>query len=773
VRKIVWIGAVGVVGLAAVATVLLREKGGARGAPVPPAQLRLARSGPLETEEGEAMFPYATYLAAEAQHARQQAQESREMFQRVVDWAASDPLKDGWGASSLAAFALWRELSVERNAAQAREDAGRLLDALEKVKNTRFYRRLAEDPVLPRMPRLEEDIVRKAASLAWAAGRREDGTRLFLEYLSLASTAQLTGLEQDMMRQLVADGLASEDRLALLRGKRLFSALRLEADAAPLLKAAGNSRDPQVRAEAGLYLARLQLNRGTPRAAVAAEMAGVIEDTSDPRVLQRALLDRYRMLSREGPDQNLEEAVDDLKSLAQETPRTALTDEGMYELARYYQNVGDLEKALPFYSRLRELPQPNAFRERAYFQPALAMHFSGAAGGAKEAERLLNELRRMDPPAELRPHALFWLARIAEGRGDAEEARKLFRELAGEIPYHYYAIRARMHLHDGPQASRQLWPGEAVKEELSKAASGEAPTASAEERGPYHQRLRVAVESRLYADALSTERRLRERFPGRRLEELSPEEVDSAGLLHLVAALLALRQDAWAASEVNQSPGNRLRVANLAGRGAGDWPVTVFLADSYGQPYAVRAATQREPSFPATACPRVYVQTVRTAGASHSVHPQLLYAIMRQESAFNAAALSPRNAFGLFQIMPGSFRELDRRWRLVGPGGTVSPQTYLLDPENSILLGARLFKEEFLSRRGGNELLALMEHNAGTRAVNEWVKQWREQQRSEDIEYLVETARFQETRSFVRSVYSSAVIAGAAGVFKDPGGETR
>ena len=111
---------------------------------------------------------------------------------------------------------------------------------------------------------------------------------------------------------------------------------------------------------------------------------------------------------------------------------------------------------------------------------------------------------------------------------------------------------------------------------------------------------------------------------------------------------------------------------------------------------------------------------------------------------------------------------LDERWHLLSSFGVESGQAFLLNPDLSIGLGARWF-DELLERNEGDILYALMEHNAGNPALRQWVTDWRARGRSDDVEYIIETVRFMETRIFLRGVISDMAIVGAAGIFR---GET-
>lgn len=78
--------------------------------------------------------------------------------------------------------------------------------------------------------------------------------------------------------------------------------------------------------------------------------------------------------------------------------------------------------------------------------------------------------------------------------------------------------------------------------------------------------------------------------------------------------------------------------------------------------------------------------------------PFLLIALMRVESQFNFAAVSPKGAIGLTQVLPQYHTE---KFKSVAS---------LYDPKINIRVGAQVLKE-YLDRQNGNERRALLQYN--------------------------------------------------------------
>jgi soluble lytic murein transglycosylase-like protein len=97
-----------------------------------------------------------------------------------------------------------------------------------------------------------------------------------------------------------------------------------------------------------------------------------------------------------------------------------------------------------------------------------------------------------------------------------------------------------------------------------------------------------------------------------------------------------------------------------------------------------------------------FAPLVRAAAIAHGLPEALLHAVIEVESGFDAAAVSPKGALGLMQLMPETARAL----RVANAR----------DPAANIDGGARYLKD--LMGRYGNDLaLALAAYNAGPRAV--------------------------------------------------------
>lgn len=100
--------------------------------------------------------------------------------------------------------------------------------------------------------------------------------------------------------------------------------------------------------------------------------------------------------------------------------------------------------------------------------------------------------------------------------------------------------------------------------------------------------------------------------------------------------------------------------------------------------------------------PRTTEQIVADAALKYALPRSLLRAVARAESAFNPAAVSPRGAQGVMQLMPGTARSLGVQ--------------DAFDPGENIDAGARLLRQ-LLEKYQGRVAEALAAYNAGEGAV--------------------------------------------------------
>jgi hypothetical protein len=118
--------------------------------------------------------------------------------------------------------------------------------------------------------------------------------------------------------------------------------------------------------------------------------------------------------------------------------------------------------------------------------------------------------------------------------------------------------------------------------------------------------------------------------------------------------------------------------------------------------YARMATAPLGPSgFPPVIESGPLIDLVRNKSRLYGLAPELLYAVIEQESRFSASAVSPKGAAGLMQLMPDTQATY----------GVADP----FDPERNVTTGAKFLRS--LISRFGDIQLALAAYNAGPETV--------------------------------------------------------
>lgn len=145
--------------------------------------------------------------------------------------------------------------------------------------------------------------------------------------------------------------------------------------------------------------------------------------------------------------------------------------------------------------------------------------------------------------------------------------------------------------------------------------------------------------------------------------------------------------------------------------------------------------------------PEPYRDIVNAVQARYHLPPSLMYAVMRQESGFRPAVVSPAGAIGLMQLMPNTARRAAEEI-MQQPGAPWVP-----DPSeptnvlNNLELGG-FYLGKLLSMLGRQLPVAVAAYNAGPQAVSTWLAG------GEDLPLDVWVARipYSETRHYVSIV---------------------
>lgn len=416
---------------------------------------------------------------------------------------------------------------------------------------------------------------------------------------------------------------------------------------------------------------------------------------------------RARALYVLGSSQSISDlgnAAHTYETLAHDFPTHSFADDALFYAADVYSKVGDNEAALARLKELAQLGPDGDFLAEALFK---AFWILRSAGKPDQGLVFLDQTERQFGNADESydvERARYWRARVSEDKGDKASAAASFERLAIEHPATYYGLISRAKLESlDPQRFSQLGAQLAFP---SRTASPWPLHAGRIGDDPHFltgvELLRLGFPEAVSSELLAVSRT--------RL----PEEA-----VRLIVQLLSLAGDfrsahAVARVSLRQDLSGRISEENRA-----VWEVAY--------PNAFRPFIEKH------------------CKAAKELPPDLLQALMREESALDPKALSWAGALGLTQLMPSTAAIVAKQLKMKR-----LTTEKLLDPETNIRLGAT-YLGNLYRRYNGVKQYALAGYNAGEGAVD----RWRKQRPADSIDEWVENIPIAETRGYVKRVLRS------------------
>jgi soluble lytic murein transglycosylase len=146
------------------------------------------------------------------------------------------------------------------------------------------------------------------------------------------------------------------------------------------------------------------------------------------------------------------------------------------------------------------------------------------------------------------------------------------------------------------------------------------------------------------------------------------------------------------------------------------------------------------------AYPRPWLPVVAREAKKNQIPTSLAYAIMREESAFDAAVVSSAQAYGLMQIVMPTARTLAKKV------GTPVSEALLKTPPVNVALGCR-YLADLRAAFPACPALAIPSYNAGPGAPRKWIAA----RPYDDLDVFVERIPYEETRNYTKRVLKSYV----------------
>ena len=184
---------------------------------------------------------------------------------------------------------------------------------------------------------------------------------------------------------------------------------------------------------------------------------------------------------------------------------------------------------------------------------------------------------------------------------------------------------------------------------------------------------------------------------------------------------------------------------------AGLGELTARHGDARGMLLMGKAALNRGLPFDHYAYPINGIPSFRQVGPE--VEQSIVYAIARQESAFNPAVVSPAQAYGLMQVTPDAGRYVCKR---AGIGFDLNRMK--TDPVYNAMLGAAELGG-LLEDYRGSYILTFAAYNAGRGSVRKWIERYGDPRDPKvDAVDWVELIPFSETRNYVQRIMENLQV---------------
>ncbi|WP_338701386.1 lytic transglycosylase domain-containing protein [Bradyrhizobium sp. 26S5] len=184
---------------------------------------------------------------------------------------------------------------------------------------------------------------------------------------------------------------------------------------------------------------------------------------------------------------------------------------------------------------------------------------------------------------------------------------------------------------------------------------------------------------------------------------------------------------------------------------AGLGELTARNGDARGMLLMGKSALNRGLPFDHYAYPVNGIPSFRQVGPE--VEQSVVYAIARQESAFNPAVVSPAQAYGLMQVTPDAGRYVCKR---AGIGFDLNRMK--TDPVYNATLGAAELGG-LLEDYRGSYILTFAAYNAGRGSVKKWIERYGDPRDPKvDAVDWVELIPFSETRNYVQRIMENLQV---------------
>jgi soluble lytic murein transglycosylase len=378
----------------------------------------------------------------------------------------------------------------------------------------------------------------------------------------------------------------------------------------------------------------------------------------------------------------------------------------------YYRQL-NWQEAARDYRRLFELfPQNDHLREDGW-----RLAWCDYLLGDPKTSEVISQFLMEFPDSPRAPAALYWLGRIQEAQGSLAEARALYALLTRRFVHSYYP----------PQAAARMAAIRAKEGNLAGSSdSAAAPLAAA---------LIPVLVPPVVPSGLAC-------------LATAPNDAARPALILQALELQGLEEEYLKAALADDNPPAELHLLLAGISAAQNKPASALVSALKIAPgYAQMEFSDLPKEVWDFLYPQAYWKLIQRQTHLNNLDPYLVMGLVRQESAFNARALSVADARGLMQVLPETAAHSKRRSR------TRTAAQRLNDPTYNVRIGCA-YLAGLMKDFDGRPELALAAYNAGDFRVKDWIAKYT----LDDPGMFLESIPIPATRSYVELVLRDAEI---------------
>jgi soluble lytic murein transglycosylase len=418
----------------------------------------------------------------------------------------------------------------------------------------------------------------------------------------------------------------------------------------------------------------------------------------------------------------IEEAVSLLMKFASDHPKSDLADDAELQIAQLYKEREQFTKALDAYSNVAEkYPTSDSADDALWNMGWCYMNLKNNDKSAQAFQRLISQY----PSSDLSSSARFWTGVSYENMGSFQEAVTAYKQ-AMENKDWYYSDRAKRRID-------LLFKAEKIDKETA-----------------FYQHKKAEFE-----EFLPVTTTIRQFTP------LWVNEAFSLGVIDDVVEVFSALEESDIALE------SAYYNLSICYEKMGEYRT------SWGYIWRLTRLPNIKPKsgmlprqFFLRLFPSFYTEIVYSNSKANDVDPQLVSAVIREESRYDYKAVSSAGARGLMQIMPSTGKGIAKQ------SGVEKFETDMLfEPKTNIKMGSWYLsqlidsftartREYFISKGTPQSesvytdiaiILALGGYNAGPGRMRNWMEEYG----IEDIDVFVENIPMQEPRYYIKKVLDS------------------